>query len=49
MLSDGSEVEAYKLILALAIPVFATQFYSEQWLEQGSKRLEIQDDLGDTG
>ena len=45
-LSDGSEVEAHKLILALASPVFEMEFYGGQWAEQGRDRLDIVDDRG---
>ena len=45
-LSDGSEVEAPKLILALASPVFEMEFYGGQWAEQGRDRLDIVDDRG---
>jgi len=46
VLSDGSEVEAHKLILALASPVFESEFYGGQWLEQTSNKLPIPDDMG---
>ena len=47
VLSDGSEVEAHKLILAIASPVFQTEFYGGgQWVENSSARVPIQDDMG---
>ena len=46
VLSDGSEVDAHKLILALASPVFEMEFYGGQWAEQGRDRLDIVDDRG---
>ena len=46
ILSDGREVEAHKLILALASPVFETEFYGGQWMEESCKRLVIEDDMG---
>ena len=46
ILSDGREVEAHKLILALSSPVFETEFYGGQWMEESCKRLVIEDDMG---
>ena len=46
VLSDGSEVQAHKLILAWASPVFEMEFYSGEWVEHGRERLEIVDDRG---
>jgi hypothetical protein len=47
VLSDGSEVEAHKLILALASPVFEMEFYDRQWAEQGRARLDRLDIVDD--
>ena len=33
VLSDGSEVEAHKLLLALVSPVFEMEFYAGRWAE----------------
>ena len=46
ILSDGSEMAAHKLILAMASPVFETEFYGVGWMEQGKDRIEIVDDRG---
>ena len=46
ILSDGREVEAHKLILALSSPVFEAEFYGGQWMEESCKSLVIEDDMG---
>ena len=46
VLSDGSQVEAHKLIIVLASPVFEMEFYGGHWMERDSDRVVIEDDRG---